>query len=157
MGFAKNLFYFSVPVDNRVEVDAQIELDIIVPYSAGDYNNETGDNSLIVRLNYKDVTFLFTGNCGFECEKDIEYAVLDAEILKIARHGNNTATSEEFLEKVNPEVAVIWGDEKAGLPNEEVLERLEGVEIFRTDLNGTVEVVTDGISYNISYLPSETD
>ncbi|GAH55576.1 unnamed protein product, partial [marine sediment metagenome] len=71
-------------------------------------------------------------------------------VLKVAHHGSNTSTTEEFLAVVNPQLAVIsvGADNKFGHPTPEVMERLEeklGSEnIYRTDEHGTIELITDG-------------
>jgi competence protein ComEC len=76
---------------------------------------------------------------------------LDAQILKVSHHGSNTASSAAFLDHVDPEVALIScsADNQYGHPHDEVLDRLadRGVEVYRTDRDGTIEVVTDGVEY----------
>jgi competence protein ComEC len=67
--------------------------------------------------------------------------------LKIAHHGSKYSTSEEFLQAVNPKTAVIGvGENSYGHPTAEVLQRLEkfGIQVLRTDTNGTVKFVSDG-------------
>jgi competence protein ComEC len=69
-------------------------------------------------------------------------------LLKVAHHGASSATSAEFLAAVQPQLAVIsvGRDNRFGHPADEVLRRLAGIgcRVLRTDLQGTVELITDG-------------
>lgn len=112
------------------------------------------DYSVILKLTYKDKSFLFTG----DAEKDVEKAVvkkygnkLKSDVLKVGHHGSNTSTCREFLKAVSPETGIIsvgTGNDY-GHPHKEVLERLEkfDVGILRTDKLGTVVIKTDGFDW----------
>ena len=74
--------------------------------------------------------------------KDIE-----SDVLKIAHHGGRGSTNPLFLEKVNPKVAVISvGKNPYGHPHSDVLDRLAGLNVLRTDLNNDIKILTDGFS-----------
>jgi competence protein ComEC len=79
---------------------------------------------------------------------------LDVDILKVAHHGSNTSTTKEFLTVVSPDVAVIHcgSDDRYGHPDPETLEVLHahGVEVYRTDIHGTIVITTDGQTYDIN-------
>lgn len=107
---------------------------------------DTNDDSVVVKVTYGDVKFLFMGDASSTVE---EYLIennvdVSADVLKVSHHGSRTATSDEFLSAVNPSVAVISSGElnTYNLPNVEILRRLEdfGCKIFRTDLQGTITV-----------------
>ncbi|PJA49758.1 competence protein ComEC, partial [Candidatus Shapirobacteria bacterium CG_4_9_14_3_um_filter_39_13] len=69
------------------------------------------------------------------------------EILKVAHHGSKFSTSEEFLRKIKPKLAIISvGKNRFGHPTPEVLERLNqaGVKVLRTDQEGNIEIVSNG-------------
>jgi competence protein ComEC len=74
-------------------------------------------------------------------------APLHATVLKVPHHGSCSSTSQEFLDAVDPDVAVIsvGAENDFGHPCAEVLDRLDGVQVYRTDEHGTVEVITDGV------------
>lgn len=118
-------------------------------------DDNLNDNSVVLRISYGTVDFLFTGDAGTETESSLlktGYA-LDAEVLKVAHHGSSDATSSAFLSRVNPAIAVIsvgCGNEY-GHPHEETLETLDaaGVTVYRTDTNGTILIVSDGSSYSV--------
>ena len=68
--------------------------------------------------------------------------------MKTAHHGSKYSTSEEFLQSVNPKIAVISSGAKNsyGHPTPEVLQKLEkfGIKILRTDKDGTIKIESDG-------------
>jgi competence protein ComEC len=117
--------------------------------------DDPNNNSIVVKLQVNSISFLFTGDAEETAERSILNARLDVEstILKVGHHGSRTATSPDFLRAVNPEVAVIsvGKDNNYGHPHQETLDKLaaEGVKVYRTDVNGTITISTDGENYVI--------
>lgn len=121
---------------------------------------DVGDNfnnySTVMMVSFGSMDILMTGDAEVDVEKGIltRGINIDAEILKVGHHGSDTSTSEEFLDAVNPEYALI----SAGLGNkhdhpiESVMDRLEerDIEVYRTDESGTVvlTVTTDSVEFN---------
>ena len=95
------------------------------------------ENSIIIELTYGEKKFLFTGDAEVANEK---------LRLKVAHHGSRTSSSEEFLEQVKPEYAIIscGQNNDYGHPHQEVVDRLKGVKIYRTDEEGTILITSDG-------------
>ena len=87
---------------------------------------------------------LFTGDIEKIAESQLLDEELSADLLKVGHHGSKTSTTQEFLNKVNPQIALIGVGEnnKFGHPNDDVIKRLQekGVKIFRTDLNGEINI-----------------
>jgi competence protein ComEC len=112
--------------------------------TASDDNN----NAVVLRLDYGQTSFILTGDAESEAEADMIAAGLPlrADVLKIGHHGSNGASSPAFIAAVAPRLALIpvGADNKFGHPHPAVLDRLEGVELLRTDQNGRIEVVSDG-------------
>ncbi|MCJ7743073.1 MAG: hypothetical protein MUO99_00730, partial [Dehalococcoidales bacterium] len=114
--------------------------------------SDTNTNSVALRITVGQVSFLLTADIGQEVERELitRRADLISTVLKVAHHGSDTSTSPEFLAVVIPRIAVIsvGQDNKFGLPNQEVVSRLEqklGLEnVYRTDEDGTIEFITDG-------------
>ena len=97
-------------------------------------------------------SFLFTGDISKTVEKKLveKQININSDILKVAHHGSKTSTSEEFLEKVLPEIAIVQvGENKYGHPNTEVLERLKffAIKILRTDKDGDIKIISDGTKF----------
>jgi competence protein ComEC len=118
---------------------------------AGHLNND----SIVLRLSYGNTRILFTGDIGEAGEKRLLKinAELTSQILKIGHHGWNDATSMQFLSRVQPEIAIINVDmiNKYALPHPEVLRRLSkaGIKVYRTDINGSIRVKSDGKTFSI--------
>ena len=111
--------------------------------------------SVVLLVAAGDVRVLLTGDLPGRYEDKIKTA---AHVLKVAHHGSKTSTSSAFLKAVKPGGAVICvGENPYGHPAPETLKRLAdaGVRIYRTDLQGTVVLTTDGKSYSFDKEPWE--
>ncbi|MDQ6652214.1 MAG: MBL fold metallo-hydrolase [Acidobacteriota bacterium] len=112
--------------------------------------NPTNANSIVVRLDYGDFSMLLPGDAEEQTEhrmltRDLN---LKAKILKVGHHGSKYATSQEMVNRVKPEVAIISCGEwnRYGHPSQVVLDRLRGanVKLYRTDLQGEITITTRG-------------
>lgn len=117
------------------------------------------DNSVVCRVDFGDISFLFTGDAEAAAEESLlrRGVSLKADLFKVGHHGSRTSTTQAFLDAVSPAYAVIMAGEgnRYGHPHEEVLARLisAGVNIFRTDVHGTVVFVSDGKALTPSEAP----
>ena len=114
---------------------------------------ETNDTSIVLRIDYGETSFLFTGDMETEAENDMrDYweGKVDwkTDVLKVGHHCSNTSTGYRFLNEVSPEYGVIslGKDNSYGHPHKEPMSRLKqaGVVILRTDELGTIQAVSDG-------------
>lgn len=113
---------------------------------------DANETSVVVRVDYGERRFLFTGDAEAAEEAWLvaegRCASLRADILKLGHHGSRTSTSAPFLAAVSPRVAVasVGAGNRYGHPSLEVVERLaaSGIPLWRTDLDGTVVIRTDG-------------
>jgi competence protein ComEC len=118
-------------------------------------STDCDDNSVVVRLCYGNVAFLLTGDIGSEAERDMCHSVadMDCAVLKVAHHGSDTSSSDQFLLSVSPEIAIVsvGADNAYGHPSSDVLQRLQnrGATVLTTATNGSVECVTDGTSLHV--------
>lgn len=116
---------------------------------AGD---EANNYSIVIRLVYKDTSFMFTGDAHTESEAEIlktfSASELKCNVLKVGHHGSSSSTSQEFLDAVDPDIALIslGAGNSYGHPHKETLAKLNSSEItvLRTDELGTVVLVSDG-------------
>lgn len=127
---------------DRAEPFGEAQAQIFAPVS-GETEN---DASLSVLASARDFDVLVTGDMESQAEDTLveRKGISDVEVLVVAHHGSRYSTSTAFLEKIKPEVGVIsvGEDNSYGHPTQDVLDRLEaaGVDIYRTDLNGTVTI-----------------
>ncbi|MGI6307469.1 MAG: ComEC/Rec2 family competence protein [Dethiobacteria bacterium] len=114
------------------------------------------DASLITKITFDKISFLFTGDAEENSEGQMlrSNCRLQSTILKIGHHGSSSSTSPPFLKAVNPECAIIMvgAENKYAHPHEETLQTLTaaGVNIYRTDIHGTITITTDGQTYHLS-------
>lgn len=109
--------------------------------------NSKTNNKIEISENSEYFTMLFTGDIEKEAEKELVKIYgekLKSDIIKVAHHGSKTSSTYEFIQAVNPKIALIGvgKNNTFGHPNSGVLERLENikVKIFRTDLNGEITI-----------------
>ncbi|MGM0575938.1 MAG: ComEC/Rec2 family competence protein [Myxococcota bacterium] len=120
-----------------------------------DTRSDVNANSVVARLEWGEVSVLFTGDAEGVTERRLlkSGGELNSTILKVAHHGSRHSTSARFLRKVSPEAAVIsCGDNSYGHPTDELLSRLEqrDLPVWRTDRHGTVRlVITDGEEWHL--------
>ncbi|MDL2288651.1 MBL fold metallo-hydrolase [Oscillospiraceae bacterium OttesenSCG-928-F05] len=135
------------------------EMTILAPQK--DYGSELNNWSLVLTIRFGSHTFLFTGDAEAESEADQlrAGADVDADVIKVPHHGSNTSSSTEYIAAVSPGYAVIsvGTGNSYGHPTSDVLDVYEqiGAAIYRTDLHGTVIVISDGS--DIAVKTSKTD
>ena len=125
--------------------------------------SDTNDTSLVLRIDYGSTSFLLTGDMEKTAESDLvaSGAKLKADVLQVGHHGSSTSTGYAFLNAVLPEMAVIscGVNNKYGHPHEETLSILRdaGVDVYRTDLQGTITIASDGQNYTVGSEHFATD
>jgi competence protein ComEC len=131
-------------------------LDVLYPiescfrYLPDDHN----DFSIVLKLNYGQHEFLLTGDITAKGEEEMistwrDY--LDSDILKVAHHGSQSSSQDDFLDWVEPEVAIIQvgANNSYGHPADETLGRLEkrSIIVWRTDQHGDIKIISNGLNY----------
>lgn len=119
-----------------------------------DKYDDTNNYSAVLKLTHCGFDLLFMGDAEGDSEQDMMRmgADLDADVLKVGHHGSSTSSLERFIGKVSPDYAIIevGEDNSYGHPHREILQRLDGVEVFRTDINGTVTLTYNEDGVNIT-------
>lgn len=136
--------------DLVIDLDQDIPLYFLSPLR--DYGDNLNLWSAVVKMEYGEKSFLFTGDYEVLGEKELcdtyDKDFLQSEFLKVGHHGSNTSTSQEFLDIIQPEIAIISckTGNSYGHPHKEVVERLKkfGSNIYRTDEQGTIIIRSDG-------------
>ena len=112
--------------------------------------------SCAIKVSYKNSTYLFTGDIEKLAEEELldNHYNLKAQVLKVAHHGSNSSSSEEFLNSVSPEIAIIscGASNSYGHPNKETTDKFKKLNctVYRTDLDKNIILISDGT--NISKL-----
>lgn len=130
-------------------------IEILSP-AKDNYGDDMNNYSVVTKLTFGDNSFLFTGDAEKDVEKEmIDNGVLsDIDVLKAGHHGSNTSSSQAFLDVVKPEYVVIQcgAGNSYGHPHEEPMQRFSALtdKIYRTDLQGSIVITSDGHSLNVS-------
>lgn len=154
--------------NNGINVNTNLKVSKEIVYPLGNANwkilsvdakNNLNDSSIVVELDYGSTKYLFMGDATTKVEEIIDWDEVD--VLKVAHHGSDSSTSQQFLDKIKPKYAVISVgiDNAHNLPNEEIIERLKGnnIEIYRTDQDNTIWVTSDGTTIYINPLEYNLD
>jgi len=130
----------------NVLIDILFPLENLAGQKLRDSSNDSG---VVAKLFYGSNSVLFTADIDMAGERKIIKSGEDivSDVLKVAHHGSKYSSSEEFLQAVNPKIAIIEvGKNSYGHPTPEVLQRLQKYDIktLRTDVNGDVKLMSDG-------------
>ncbi len=110
-----------------------------------EYSN-LNNYSAVLKIVYQDTCFLFMGDAETEVEKELDS--INCDVLKVGHHGSYTSSSLDFVKSTSPKYAIIsvGKDNKYGHPDKSILKRYldNNTEIYRTDLDGTIKVISDG-------------
>lgn len=128
---------------------------------SGDDTNDINDSSIVLKMTYGENSFLFTGDATSNVEELILDEDLKSDVLKVAHHGSNYSSTDEFLDRVDPDYAVI----SVGLnntynhPSESTLQKLSSrnIKVYRTDQDGTIIFTSDGINLSVKTVKTDTN
>jgi competence protein ComEC len=148
---------FVAPKQGVTRQFGDVNLEVINP-PANFIDDHPNNASIVVRLTYGNKRFLFTGDAEIESWKKMlasDRERLRADVLKSAHHGSSNGTTKEILEAVNPSIYTIscaaGNDYHHPHPKVvDLLERSRNIQVYRTDLGGTITAVCDGNSIEMS-------
>ena len=128
----KNLQVQEVKMGDKIKI-GDVAFHILWPSEKQIEENQLNNNAMVMKLQYKKFSMLFTGDIEEIAEKKIldtykkHLDSLKATVLKVAHHGSKSSSTEEFLKAVNSKVAIIGVGENNmfGHPNDAILERLQ--------------------------------
>ena len=137
----------------EININKNIKLQFL---NTKEYDNEN-DNSNVIYLKQNNIKLLFMGDAGINKEKDIldKYNIQNIDILKIGHHGSNTSSSKYFINTIKPKYSIIsvGKNNRYGHPKDEVLNTLKNSKIYRTDLDGSIEIRLNKNGYKIKTCP----
>lgn len=145
----KKLKVKEVIAGNTIIIE-DLQFHILWPIDQQISENQLNNNAIVMKLQYKKFSMLFTGDIEKIAEEGIlnQYKnnlnSLEATVLKVAHHGSKSSSTEEFLKAVNSKVAIISVGENNlfGHPNVNIIKRLKSLrmQIFRTDIDGEISM-----------------
>lgn len=127
----KKIIVKQVKMGDRILIEKNLYFDIIWPNKEQILENPLNNNSIVCKLNYYDFSMLFTGDIEEIAEKkilrEIKHELLEADVLKVGHHGSKSSSTQQFIAKVKPKIALIGVGEnnKFGHPSDELIERLK--------------------------------
>lgn len=136
--------------------DANIK--VIYP---GDDKSNINDSSIVLKITYGKNSFLLTGDATSNVERKIYNEDIKSDVLKVAHHGSSYSSTDVFLDRVKPYYAVISVGKNNiyNHPSNKTLEKLNkrNIEVYRTDLDGTIVFISDGDNLSVKALKTDTN
>ncbi|HHV24377.1 MAG TPA: PGF-pre-PGF domain-containing protein [Methanosarcina sp.] len=151
---SNNIPFTTVKRGDKIDFASGIVVEVLNPGSSY-FTDDLNQNSVVLKITDGSVSFLLMGDAGIEAEGAIvkDGYNVDADILKVGHHGSITSSGKTFISAVSPAVSIIevGTGNKYGHPHAEVLETLQKAStVYRTDVDGTVTVTTDGSAYTLT-------
>lgn len=138
---------------SSINLGNNTKVEVLAP-NLTNYEN-LNNYSPIIKITYGKISFLFTGDAESALEEEVinKSYNLKSDILKVGHHGSSTSTSKEFLNKIDPSIAIIsvGEDNTYSHPTKETLNTLSNIKVYRTDINGTIIISSNGESIDTSF------
>ena len=117
----------------------------------GNDTKDLNNTSIVLKMTFGNKSFLFTGDATDVSEQKMLNKNIKSDVLKVGHHGSEYSTTDEFLKKVDPSISVIsvGKDNKYGHPSKKTIDKLKDTEIYRTDIDQTIIIKTDGNKLDI--------
>ena len=127
----------------------------------GKDKRDLNDTSIVLKLTYKNTSYLFMGDATSSVEKDILDKDIKSDVLKVGHNGSQYSSTISFLKKASPKYAIIevGKNNSYNHPKEVTLKKLEdlGTKIYRTDEDGTIILTSDGENMSFETLKTDTN
>lgn len=153
----KNIKYEVPNINDTFKVGELIFKVIYLDNNKDDINS----SSIVIEMNYKNNSFLFTGDTTTDAEKKYLESLNEIDVLKVSHHGSQYASSAQFLMKTKPKYAIIsvGKDNEYGYPKQVVLDKLNelNTKVYRTDQLGTIILTSNGNDIEIDNIKTDTN
>ena len=153
----KNIKYEVPNINDTFKVGELIFKVIYLDNNKDDINS----SSIVIEMNYKNNSFLFTGDTTTDAEKKYLDSLNEIDVLKVSHHGSQYASSAQFLMKTKPKYAIIsvGKDNEYGYPKQVVLDKLNelNTKVYRTDQLGTIILTSNGNDIEIDNIKTDTN
>lgn len=150
---------WSTPGVGSVWSLGEAKITILAP---NDTYSDPNNSSIALLVENGGNRFLFTGDGEEKAEKDIldNGISVSADVYKAGHHGSKTASGEAFVDAVSPQTAVVSCGEgnSYGHPHAQTMNtfRVRGIDVYRTDEQGSVIAISDGNTITWNCAPSDT-
>ena len=153
----KNIKYEVPNINYTFKVGESILKVIYLENNKDDINS----SSIVIEMNYKNNSFLFTGDTTTDAEKKYLDSLNEIDVLKVSHHGSQYASSAQFLMKTKPKYAIIsvGKDNEYGYPRQVILNKLNelNTKVYRTDQLGTIILTSNGNDIEIDNIKTDTN
>jgi competence protein ComEC len=138
-----------------------LEVTVLSPSTEPQSGTVDNEDSLVLRVQQGEFSALLMGDAGFPVENElIRQGIGETTVLKAGHHGSKNASSDKLLRSIKPRIVVIsvGNANSFGLPAVETVERIvrQGSTLYRTDRDGSIQVTSDGKSWTVCPLPTES-
>ena len=125
-------------------------------------SSKINSTSIVIQMEANNNKYLFMGDAEDDVETNSKITWEDIDVLKVGHHGSDTSSTEQFINKVLPEMAVICVNSNTnsyGHPSETVIKRLQDkeCEIYRTDMNGTILLINENGTNKVQMLDTKVN
>ena len=125
-------------------------------------SSKINSTSIVIQMEANNNKYLFMGDAEDDVETNSKIIWEDIDVLKVGHHGSDTSSTEQFINKVLPEMAVISVNSNTnsyGHPSEIVMKRLQNKEcqIYRTDMNGTILLINENGTNKVKMLNTKVN
>ena len=125
-------------------------------------SSKINSTSIVIQMEANNNKYLFMGDAEDDVETNSKITWEDIDVLKVGHHGSDTSSTEQFINKVLPEMAVISVNSNTnsyGHPSEIVMKRLQNKEcqIYRTDMNGTILLINENGTNKVKMLNTKVN
>ena len=153
----KNIKYNILRKGDIINITDGVKLSVLNPPEKPENIKDHNKNSLVIKLEYGNKSFLLTGDTERELLNNITDSQYDIDILKVGHHGSKKSLGENYLKLTTPEIAIISAGSEYGHPAKEIMELLidHNIPAYCTKKSGTITIITDGKNLKVKeYLHS---
>ena len=154
---ARNIRFETPGIDDSFNIGAA-KIEVLY---VGDDEKNLNNTSIVLKIIYKNIKFLFMGDLEKDIEKKLLGKDIKSDVLKVGHHGSSTSSSDEFIKRVNPMFGIIsvGRDNSYKHPSKKTLDILNryNVNVLRTDQMGSIIVTSDGEKINYYGISTNID
>jgi competence protein ComEC len=152
----KDIEYQYLYANLEVPWDEEVEVRVLSPVQGVNYGAIINNYSIMLHITYGETSMLLAGDAEKKAEQKVleTFESIQADVLKAGHHGSDTSSTRDFIEAVSPELVIIsvGADNKYDHPSKKTMDLFEelGIQVMRTDLDGTIHLIFSGLGYKVA-------